>query len=231
MNSRGPSGILSGAWRPAGVIYLAVLLLALAIGLWPDAFRPVPQRPRPAPLPTLQMQAAAQAAFILLIYPLVCLCRAARDRPGRYWAAVLAESAVFVLIGLVFSIPAGYLADATVSDAMRAAMYVALLFPLAWAAGAHFKARRRAAWAVLLGLVLVALALPAAHYIALEFFPPGPAEPLGRLAPLLFAWHNSASRLAATHPEPLWAWLIWPATAALWLLGSLSLGRVKENKS
>ena len=220
-----PAGAAAGAWRPAGLLYLGMLLAGLAAGLWPEAVFPTRQSPRPAPLPTLQTLAVAQGAFILLIYPLVLLLRARRRAASgaslSYWRPVLAESMVFLAISVPFYIPAAFLADAVSADGVRTGLHVASLLPVAWAAGAHFARRRAGDWAVLLALVVVALGLPAGAYIALEFFRPGPGRVLSLLAPGLLAWRTAAARQPALLPQPVWAWLIWPGAAAIGLLGHL----------
>jgi len=203
------------------------MLVGLAAGLWPEAIFPPSGGPSPAPLPVLQSLAVAQVAFALLIYPLVLLCRAEAPvaSPAGYWRSVVLESLVFLLLALPFYIPAAFLADAVAGDAVRTAASVASVFPLAWAAGAHFAAHRRARSAVLLGLVLIALGMPAAYYVALEFFPSGAAATPGNLSPLVFAWRTAAARLPGLLPRPLWAWLVWPAAAICLLLAMAMLGR------
>jgi len=214
-------------WRPAGILYLAVCLAALAVGLWPDAVYPSRSNYRPAPLPTLQTLAVGQAAFILLVHPLVLLRR--RDkaaRPEHEDARAFLASAVLETLGMLaatapFYAAAAWLADATVGDVLRAALYAACLWPTAWAGAWCMIRRPRWASAVVLGLLLAALGLPAAWYVAREFLPAvGDAGWLWRLAPATFAWDNAASRLPNAAPEPLWALLAWPAIAVAVAIGA-----------
>lgn len=210
------------------MFYLATLLLALAAGLWPQAIYPPRQGPTAAPLPVLQTLAAGGTVFTLLVYPLVLLYRASgphRRRGGGYWGRTVAESAFLIFASVPLYILAAFFSDATAPDAVRGGLCAASCFPLAWVAGAHFASRRGGQWGVLLALTLVAVALPAAFYVALEFFPPGSAGALGDLSPILLAWRNGASRLGGVFPTPLWGWLIWPALAGVALLSAMILPR------
>ena len=217
--------LAAAPWRPAGMLYLATMLLALAAGLWPQAIYPPRQGPTAAPLPALATLAASQAAFTLLAYPLVLLHRASGPRRRRdgYWGRTIAESAFLIFASVPLYVLAAFFSDATAPDAVRAGLCAASCFPLAWAAGAHFTSRRDGQWGVLLALMLVAVALPAAFYVALEFFPPGSAGALGDLSPILLAWRNGTSRLGAVFPTPLWGWLIWPVLAGVALLSAMIL--------
>lgn len=69
--------LLSAFWRPSGVIYLACMLAAMAVGLWPEVVDPSPSPS--SPLPVLRTLAAGQAVFIFLIWPLVALWRSQRE--------------------------------------------------------------------------------------------------------------------------------------------------------
>lgn len=212
----------SQIWRMVGLFYLVILLVALAAGLWPESVYPHHYEPQSAPLTTLRATAVAQVAFILLIYPLSILGRLHRGTQPvaseNYWKPVLTESAMFLLVGGIFYVPAAYLANATVFDTVRTALYIASLFPLSWVAGAYFIRRPRATAGVILLLVVIALGLPAAYYISLEFLKPGPNRWIEALSPALFAWKTSAPRLGTITPQPLWAWLTWPGIALLSLM-------------
>ena len=216
------------AWQPAGLLYMAMMLLALAAGMWPQAIHPPRQSPVAAPLPALQTLAVAQAAFALLVYPLVLLRRVlARRSSGAagYWGGTIVESVFFILASVPLYILAALVSDATAGDAVRAGLCAAACFPLAWAAGAHFASRRAGQWCVLLALMVVAMGLPAAFYVALEFFPTGSADWLGNLSPVLLTWRNGASRLGGVFPAPLWGWLAWPALAGVALLTAMIMPR------
>ena len=204
--------VLSAAWRPGGVIYLVLCLAGLAAGLWPDAIYPSRLNVRPAPLPVLQTLALAQVAFVLLAGPL--LAAGERSRGSAYVARTCLASAVYLLVTASFYAAAVVLADATVTDVARTALCVASLMPLGWAAGAWLRGGAGRSGALLV-LLLVALGLPAAYYIAIEFLQAvGSAEWLWRLAPATFAWDNAASQGASLLPRPLWAVCVWPVVAA-----------------
>ena len=123
-------------------------------------------------------------------------------------------SAVYLLVAAPFYVAAVVLADATETDIIRTVLCVASLMPLAWAAGAWLRGGAVRS-VTLLGLLLVALGLPAAWYIAVEFLPAvGSAEWLWHLSPATFAWDNAASHGASSLPQPLWAFCVWPTAAA-----------------
>ena len=213
--------ILAGAWRPASLLYLTALLAAMAIGLWPEAIFPSRADVRAAPLPALQVLAVVQVSYFLLVYPLIVLVRSARRTPQPYLAPALAEVVTQLLIALPFYVAAGYLADATLLDCLRTAAYVSCVCLAALAAGALLAEDTPAKAPILLILIIAAVGLPAAYYLAREFLAAlGQPHWLWHLAPATFAWETAASR-PPTQPQtplwapgPLWPWLVWPALAA-----------------
>ena len=205
--------VTAAAWRPAGLLYLAVCLAALLVGLYPRAIHPSRQDVASAPLPALQSLAAAQALFILLVHPLILL---RRGRPGpadRYWSRTVVESLTWLAATIPFYVAAAWLADATARDVVRTALYLLCLWPLAWSAGAVLRDWPAARPATILLLLIVA-ALPAGHYITREFLRVFPAEGLWHLAPATFAWQVARSRAGTLLPAPLWALATWPVVAA-----------------
>jgi hypothetical protein len=235
----------AAAWRPAGAIYLLACLGGLAAGLWPDALYPPRDSYRGAPLPALQTLAVAQAAFILLAYPLVLFRRLRGGTAGEagglsvngqasranlagagYWLHAAVESAVLLAVTSAFYLPAAWLADAVRDDVYRSAIGTACLFPVAWAAG-WWMGTRPGKTAVLLILLLAALGLPAGWYAAREFFlqAEGRVEWIWHLAPGTFAWDNAASRLPGIVPRPLWVVVAPPAAAAASALAGVILFR------
>jgi len=219
--------LLAAAWRPAGLLYLALVLAGLAAGLWPESIVPTPRDVRSAVLPTLRTVAVAQVAFVLLIHPLVILTRSQRGTIRRYWPEVLVESAALLVVTAPLYLAAAYLADAVAADVVRAAIYVVCLWTFAWSAGKWLTAGRRARWAVLLILLLAAAGMPAGYYIIREFLAPAvPAEWIWNAGPATFAWQAAASRDPSWFPRPLWAALLWPGLAALGVLLDLALPKV-----
>jgi len=209
-------------WRPAGALYLALLLAATAAGMWPDAVYPSRQDIRSAPLPTLRAVGLGQVAFVLLVYPAVLLGRAGDARRRRLWPAVLIEPAVLMLATVPFYVVAAWLADAVPQDAVRLALYVAGLwaFSAALAAAACRFPPARAAAFLLLGVL--ALGLPAAWYVAVEFLAaPASVEWLWQLGPATAAWDAAAARDVSWLPRPLWAALVWPGAAAALICAQL----------
>jgi len=221
---------LPGAWGPLGAIYLLFLLAGLAAGLWPEAIYPPRHGQRPVLRPALQTVALAQAAFALLVYPLAVLRRAQRDPitpPRPYWRHAAAEVGLFFLVALPFYLVGAFLADAVWTDVLRVAIYLVSLWAFVLAACALL--RDRPAWRplVMLLLVLIALAAPAACYLAMEFIapmdpgtsrfmaPPAKLAWLWRLSPAMNTWMTAASRSGPWLPSPLWPVLLWLASAAL----------------
>lgn len=206
--------LFSAVWRPQGALYLVFCLAGLAAGLWPGAIFLPRTAHAGAPLPALQALAVAQIAFGLLVQPLVALRRARGGAVRRYWPGAVASRAAYLFLTLPFYIAAAYLADAVAADAVRAAIYVACVWTLPLVAGSHLAAGRAGRSVVMLVLVVAALGLPAAHYIALEFVTPRCAAFFARLSPFTFAWIVSGPRGGCWYPQPLWALLVWPAVAA-----------------
>ena len=203
---------LAGAlWRPAGLFYLAACIAGLAAGLWPGAICHPGGVSFAAPLATLRTLAVAQAAFILLVHPLILM----RRSPRRYWAEAIVETVGFVLVTVPFYVAAAWLGNAVAADVVRCGVYAICLWPVAWVAGALLH-RRKFAATVLIVLLVAAMGLPAGFYLAREFLSAvGDSGWLWRLAPATFAWDNASSRLGWLWPRPVWAMLVWPGLAAV----------------
>jgi len=200
---------------------MAFCLAGLAAGLWPQAIYPSRRDVVAAPLPTLQALAAAQALFILLAHPIVLLARAERRRVRRFWPEAVAESAVLLAATVPLYVLCAFLANATLVEVARVCLYLACLWPAAWAAGRLMSSRQAARPAVLAGLLVVA-ALPAVYYLCREFLIALPVGWLWHLAPAGQAWDLGQPRPAELLGAPAWALAVWPVVAAL--LGLLSAG-------
>ena len=221
----GLGSVLAAAWQPAGLLYLAVCLVALLVGLCPEAIYPSRLDVPPAPLPALQTLAMGQGLFVLLVHPLIVLWRSERGRAGRRRAATLVESLTWLALTVPLYAAAAWLADATAADVLRAAAALLLLWPLSWAAGRLVAKRPAARPGVFLGLLVMA-ALPAAHYIAREFLGVFASDWLWDLAPVTFLWQAAASRAGGVVPTPLWAPLVWLVLAAALALAGVLPGRL-----
>jgi hypothetical protein len=228
-------------WQGAGLWYLGFCLAGVAAGLWPEAILPSKAGPRPLPLPTLGTLALAQAAFFLLVYPLVIFRRCdggsrcdggqrydcAAAIPGRRvrkkigCVPIFGETVVLLIVSAPFYYVSAYLADAVPVDAFRAVIGVACLIPLSWSAAAWLC--RGGLWRAAAGVLLLvaALGLPAATYIAAETLKPEWADALWRFSPATFLWQNCDSRLAGVLPRPLWTGVIYLALAAVMFLLTL----------
>jgi len=219
-SSQGTQSPLAAAWRPGGLIYLAVCTLALLAGLFPQYIYP-PRNIQAAPLPTLSALALGQAMFILAGWPVLCLWRTQQGAVRHYAAESAIEAAAWLIVAAPLDLAAAWLADATALDVARTVLTLAALWPLAISAGALMRARPALRPAVILALLVLA-ALPAAWYIWREFLGAMPSQWLWDLAPATFTWQNAASRNPALVPSPAWppaAWLA--AAAALWTLSAL----------
>ena len=197
------------AWSLACLLYPAVLVVGLAVGLWPRAIYPCEYLAGAAALPALRAVAVAQVVFVLLVWPLM-LMRAA-SRPGH----AVVTGAVYLLVSVPFYIAAAWLGDAGPVDVIRTAVYVACLAPLGWAAGAYMaRGGTGGSWVLL--LMLVALAgLPAAHYIVREFLPgAGDAGWLWRLGPATGVWDVAAGGDESLVPRCVWPLGVYFAAAA-----------------
>jgi hypothetical protein len=218
----------SNLWCGAGVWYMACCLAGVCVGFWPQTFFPDPRETVVAPpLPALATLAVAQATFWVIIHPLVLLRRqlARQPQPSRAWHIWIGtlRSAVIFMAGAPFYVAAWYLSDATLTDVLRCATYVASLVPLSWAAAMWFGGRWRSS--ALIGCVVVALGLPWAFYIVLDFMPGASPVWLWHLAPLTASWSAAAVRQASLLPSPEWSVAVWPLAAL-----TLTLGRAASKR-
>ncbi|MBS3734718.1 MAG: hypothetical protein KGY99_07305 [Phycisphaerae bacterium] len=222
----------SALWRLQGAGYLAMCVLAVALGLYPHLAYVSPGAGGAA-LPALSILAAGQVLFALVVWPLAQLHRAGSSAAGGTAdnaAAGAVELLGWLLATVPFYVAAGWVADATVGDVVRVAMYVAAVWTLPLAAGTWCTGPRsdtgaaRGAWGMLLGLLVVALGGPAVYYIAAEFATPSAAAVVARVAPAVHAWQLASFR-GSWLPEPRWCVLLWPALAGVAALTRLALRR------
>ncbi len=199
------------------MLYLAMCLAGLAVGFWPDALWRWSEEFPNQPLPALQCLFVAQVGFVLLAYPLVLLRRGRKSPRAPYLRQVVPETLGFFALVVPLYVAAGFVSDVTLVDGARAAMFVACLFPLAWASGYCMRGKPRAAGPVVVFMLVAAIGLPAGYYIGREFLDIAPrgaaAEILWRVAPATFAWETSSPRQGDWLPRPLWAMAVWPVAA------------------
>lgn len=220
--------VLSALWQPLGLLYLAACLLAFMAGLYPRWFYvPITGRIEPV-LPALSILAAAQVLFGLLAWPVAALQRAARGRAEHYWRRSGVEMLGLLLVTLPLYVPAAHVSNATAPDVLRVVVYVLCVWTVPLAVGGLLAELREWRWLLLLLPVAAGLALPAVHYIALEFATPTAGRAIGRLAPATFAW-QVARQSGGVFPRPAWAALVWPGLAAALALGRIVLtGRYSQ---
>ena len=231
-----PSAGSHQLWRPAGVAFLGVSLAALAAGVFPELLLQPDRVRRFAHPPTLQVLLAAQAGFLMLLGPLVLARR--RDRrswPSRLPTDLAAGAGEFLML-LIASAPlywaAGWLSDATAVDVIRGVLYLTGVALAAWALSLW--ALKGGAWSTAAALAgaIVAVGMPVSYYLLAELTElavrPGW---LWSAAPVTCAFSVAASRQAAWHPAPLWAWALWPIVAAALGLALLLAGTAEPEKS
>ena len=208
---------LNAAWRPAGLVYLAAMLIALAVGLWPGNIRGSGAPYAPALVRAVQTLTVAQVGFYLLAYPVIALFRASGKRPWRWWPDTVIETLFWTLASAAFFVPAVWLSGSDPSDAIRAAVYVCGLWPMAWVCGLWLASGKAGGSAVMFISVFSAMGLPWLWYVSVEFFrSTGWHEALWKLCPVMQAWDVAAPRGAegGILPSPFWATVVWLAVAA-----------------
>lgn len=170
----------------------------------------------PAPVPALQGVAVLEAAFFLLVYPIVLARRMLAGECVRV-RFTLAECATMLGASGVLLAGAAYLADATAVDVLRSAVSVALLWPLAWAAGLTMGRHEAArAWGLAAAGVWT-FGLPAFAYIVHELLPAFYRPWMWRGAPLVLCWRLSTSRLALEFSPEAAMLCGWAVLGLAWL--------------
>jgi hypothetical protein len=191
--------MISRIVQPVSVLYLSIVAAGLVAGLYADALL-VGETQGPAPLPTLPFVAIAQALFFLLVWPVALSARKENTQPIR-------ELLLLFVLAIPFLIVAAFLGNATAGDLFRSQVAVLTLVPISLAAG---ELLQRPPWrsALLLGLLAIAILLPALCYCVLDFLDAPLAVSLYRAAPVTFIYTAATSNGAWTD-NPLWAWTHW----------------------
>lgn len=210
-------------WRAVGALYLGAVLAAMAAGLWPGWLCEPRHGLATAALPALPAVAAAQAAFFLLVMPLVWSARA-NGRLGA-WAA---EGLTLLVAGLPFYLLAGWVSDASPAGGVGAALAVASVLPLALAAGRFYATGRPGGGVLQTALLLLTVGLPWLYYVARDFLmvPAVSLAPLWHACPVLWAFSNAAGH-GGPWPEPLWPGGVYLAAAAA---VALAAGRPRKDR-
>ncbi len=198
-------------WRPAGAVFLAVSLGALAAGAMPGLFLPPHRAAALSPAPALPLLCAAQAAFLLVVCPLLLRARGNRSL-ASYLLATVGEYVLWLAASVPLYVVAAWVSDATARDVVRAGLYLSGVAAAAWGLGLWVRTRRAGlVTAATLAAALIALAAPAAVYLLAELrgWPSG-VDRLLSAAPATCAF-RLAHRADNWLPAPLWAWALWPA--------------------
>ncbi|MBT3199438.1 MAG: hypothetical protein HN350_05935 [Phycisphaerales bacterium] len=217
------AGVLEAMWRPAGIVYLAVMLIGLAIGLWPESIRGACDPYSRFSVYPLQTLALAQVAFYLLVYPVITLFRMSGRRTWRLWPDAIVETLFWAFITCVFYVPAVWLSASVPADAIRAAGYVCCFWPLAWVCSLWLVSGKPAAAMIVFISVFTAIGLPWLWYVSAEFFQgAGFSEALWNIAPLTRCWDIAAPSSSEAVLGPVWSIILWPILAvvlfALWII-------------
>jgi len=212
-------------------IYLAMLLAALAAGLWPEAIHHSQVHRPGAPVPTLQTLAVAQCCYFLLVWPIVIAARSDGGR-GPLGAAAVAETIVLLVAAIPFYVAGAYFADATVVDLARTAVAVCGGLPLAWAGSLWIATYRPGRpWVALNALALV-FGGAIGCYVIREFLGGAAgAAAAWQLSPITFAWQAAQSQGRRWFAEPLWPMAAWALAAAMAGLANLALVHGRRHKS
>jgi len=206
-------------WRPAGVVYLAASLAALTAGAFPELFLPEHLTLADPSLRALEMLAAAQAGFVLLLCPSIVARRQYRSR-GAYLAESAGEFAVCLVGSAPLYVAGAWLSGASAADVAVAVGYLASAATAAWALGLWtIGGRGPALTAAALAAAAVGLGGPVAVYLLAEMAPAGAAPPeMWAAFPVTCAFGIAGGRAA-----PAWAWGLWPAVAAILALARLAM--------
>lgn len=218
-------------WGAADLVFLAISILALAAGLFPERLLQADlagDLPHP---PTLQAVVAAQAGFLMLFCPLL-LARRRLARPGA--GGVLGQFAVAAaeyLILIVVSVPvywvAAWFADATVVDVLRGVLYLTAVALAGWGVSLWaVKGSPASVTVVALASAVIALGLPVTYYLLAEVTELSvSAGWLFSASPATCAYSVAASRAGHWYPMPVWSWALWVGVAGASLLARVLLDR------
>ncbi len=219
-------------WGPADVVYLAVSVVALGAGLFPELLlQPDLARGFISP-PALQVLLAAQAGLLILFCPLLLARRRApHSAAGGLLARFALASGEFILL-LIASLPlywaAAWFGNAAAADVVRGVLYLVAVAVATW--GLSLWAVRDSpagALAVSLASALIVVAAPVSYYLLAELTRLSVRPDwLWSAAPVTCAFSVGASRGGSWYPAPLWAWALWPIVGvALTLARLLAPGR------
>lgn len=206
-------GLLQWVWNPAAGIYLVGMLFAFLMGLRPDLVHPRDPY-EPAPLPVLQTLVVGQMLLFLLAYPMIWLHRRCCMHLRIGGVAIIVESLMWMLAGLVMYVPAVWLANGDVEDLIRGCLQVLGVLPIVWVACAWIMRKRKETSAVLIVLLVISLGLVALAYLAAEFW--GAAlwtSVVWQLSPVIHGWDVADVNHGGILPDPLWSWWLWPMVA------------------
>ena len=211
-------------WHPAGAVFLAVSVGALAVGSLPESFLQPDFGGGFASPPALRVLLAAQAGLLMLICPVVLGRRAAaagRSAPsGEVALASIFPAAGEYVMLLVASAPlyvvAAWLSDAAAGDVVRGLLYLTGVAMAAWGLSLWVrKGHAATTTAAALAAALIAVGMPLTYYVLTEMTGRGvPPEWLFSAGPATCAYSVAAARGASWHPAPIWAWALWPGVAA-----------------
>ena len=250
-----PRGAIGRLWAPAGVVFLAGSLAALAAGAFIEWIMPSHVAQLLQTPPTLRLLLAVQAGGLILFAPLVMAKRRgagsgpvgssgdtgfqpvadeaeanAQRARGPFYLTTCAELALLLVASAPFYVVAAWLGDATVVDVARGVLYIVGVALGAWGLGLWAADGR--GWlltAAALVAALAAVGAPVTYYLLAELAgSAGRVQWLWSAGPVTCAFSVGQSRLDSLLPQPLWAWLLWPAVGAALAFGRLLVGADKS---
>lgn len=213
-----PSAPRWQAWRPAGLVFLALSLAALAAGVFPDRLLPARMTSAGAAPPALSVLLAGQTVLLVLFFAFAWARKSAGAVGlGRQVLSCLIEFLFWVVPCLPLYVMATWLANATAGDALRGVGFLSCVWVLAAGLAIWSAADRPAiSTAIALACGLLALAWPVAAYFAIEL---GLSDIPG--GPVTAAYLTAAARGGT--PLALWQWLAWPVAGVALILARLAL--------
>jgi hypothetical protein len=195
------------------VAYLAVLVTALACGLWPGSIHPGRRAPDAARLPVFSTVTAGQVIYFLLIWPVVAAFRI-RLKRWEYWRDSLLEMAILLVLSVPWWVCGAWIASVGPQTAVWGAAHVTAAGLVGLALGAWAKRGKAGGLAVLAG-ALLSIGWVCFWYIAADLLLMESRDTIWSLSPVLRTYSLSRPQLASTGPGAFWPISIWLGAAGI----------------
>ncbi len=205
-------------WSPASVVYLLVMLIGLALGLFPGWIHPRRGGGDTARLPVLSTLAVVQAAYFLLIWPVVSLHRHLPGS-GTYWSRSICLFLVLLLVSVPWWFCGAWLGSVSFSQALWTVAHVAGAGLLGLALGAWARRKRWGPGALLAGAMLT-VGAAGLWYVAADILLLPGHETIWSAGVLTRLYTTGRASQGA---DSIWPILLWLALAAVLALAEWSL--------